>query len=375
MKMKKYKAIEYGRMACETIMQTYDAAHLPPYYDDGKDVPMFSYHQGVFLSGMNRIYQKTKEKTLINYMKDWVDSTLDENGKIIENGGWVSLGTLDFRQPGIIMFPLYDETKDERYMDIVKYLVESLKDFPTNSVGGFWHMTTQEYQMWLDGLYMAGPVLAMYAEKFNKPEFFEIVINQIIVMYENMLDVKSGLMVHGWDESKAMGWADPVTGKSQEIWGRAMGWYVTAIADILDYIPENYEKRDYIIEIERTLLEAIVKYQDSESGRWYEVVDKGDCDGNWLENSCSCLFVYALSKAIKKGYIEDKYYESAKKGYEGVINSLEYDDNGRLLVGDICIGTCIDEGTYEHYINRPTCINDLHGSGAFTLMCSEFDER
>lgn len=181
-------------------------------------------------------------------------------------------------------------------------------------------------------------------------------------------------MVHGWEETGTIGWADPVTGKSQEIWGRAMGWYVMALADILDYIPENHVKRAYLIEIEKELLETLVTYQDEESGRWYQIIDKGEEDGNWLENSCSCLITYALAKAVGKGYLAPEYYEAAKKGYEGVISSLYYDEDGRLQIGDICVGTCIDDGDYKHYINRRKDVNDLHGIGAFVLMCSEYEE-
>ena len=371
--MKKLTPIEYGRMACETIMQKYEPEKLPQYWN-GKG--FFSYHQGVFLSGMNRIFQKTREQKLFDYMKAWVDSHVDENGKIVTEWerGWCSLETLDFRQPGLLMYPLYEETKDERYMTVVKYLVESLKDYPTNSKGGFWHMTDQDNQMWLDGLYMAGPITAMYADKFRKPEFFDLAATQVIVMYENMKEEKSGLLVHGWEESKTMGWADPVTGKSQEVWGRAMGWYVTALADILDYIPEEHEKRQQLVAIEKELLETLVKYQD-ESGRWYQVADKGGQEGNWLENSCSCLITYALAKAVKKGYLSPDYYEAARKGYEGVVDSLYYDEEGRLQIGEICVGTCIDDGDYQHYIKRGKAVNDLHGSGAFVLMCSEFEYR
>ena len=373
--MEKLKPIEYGRMACETIMNKFTPNQLPP-CNSSAGISRFTYHQGVFLSGMNRIYQKTHEKALLDYIKGWMNSVMDDEGNIIhDKQGWISLDTLDFRQPGILMFPLYDETKEEKYIKSAVYLTESLKTFPVNSKGGFWHMVNQEYQMWLDGLYMVGPLMVMYGAQMRKPEFFDMAARQACVMYENMMDEKSGLLVHGWDESKQMGWADAVTGKSHEVWGRAMGWYVTALADILDYIPENHEKRRQMIEIEKTLLKAIVKYQDTESGRWYEVVDKGEWEGNWLENSCSCLFVYAISKAIKKGYLSQEYYEAAKKGYEGVINSLSFDEAGGLMVGDICIGTCIEEGTYEHYINRDICVNDLHGSGAFVLMCSEYEEK
>lgn len=189
-----------------------------------------------------------------------------------------------------------------------------------------------------------------------------------------MKDEKTGLLVQGWDETKVAEWADPVTGKSQEIWGRGMGWYVAALADILDYIPEEHEKRQTLIAIEKELLKTLVKYQDK-SGRWYEVVDKGDREDNWLENSGSCLITYALAKAVKKGYLEPEYYEAARKGYEGVIDSLYYDEEGRLQIGDVCTGTSIDGACYEYYISRKKAVNDLHGSGAFVLMCSEFEYR
>ena len=369
--MEKLSPLDYGRKACETIMKKYPPDKLPPYAADrNPPVGLFSYHQGVFLSGMNRIYQKCKDKKYFDYIKGWVDSVTTPDGKIIELGGWVSLETLDFRQPGILMFPLYEETGEEKYIEVVKYLAESLPVFPTNTLGGFWHMQSQPNQMWLDGLYMAGPVLAMYADKYNKPELLELVIKQVFVMWDNMRDEKTGLLRHGWDESKVAEWADPKTGLSQEVWGRAMGWFVTALADILDYIPKNHKDRDRLIEIEAALLMSAVKYQH-EGGRFYQVLDKGGNDGNWLENSCTCLLVYAIAKSVKNGYIEEKYLEYAKKGYEGVISSLTYSDDGELLLGDVCIGTCIDSGDYKHYINRETCVNDLHGSGAFVLMCSE----
>jgi len=146
------------------------------------------------------------------------------------------------------------------------------------------------------------------------------------------------------------------------------------LADILDYVPKNHPRHAEMVGIERKLLERIAQYQDENSGRWYQVVNKGHVRGNWLENSCSCLFVYALSKAIKKGYIDQRYHAHAKMGFEGIIDSLTYDAEGNLLIGEICVGTCIDEGDYTHYIERPTCVNDLHGIGAFVLMCSEYEE-
>ncbi|MBQ7572718.1 MAG: glycoside hydrolase family 88 protein [Clostridia bacterium] len=369
--MEKLKPVDYGMQALYAIMKRYEAKKLPPYHK----ISLFTYHQGVFLSGMYGIYKKTGNEELFDYIKLWVDSTLKADGTVNDLGtGWVSLETLDFRQAGVLFFPLYEKTHDEKYLNNVRYLVESLKDYPTNSKGGLWHMKYEENQMWLDGLYMVGPLMAMYAQKMNRPEFFDLAVRQVTVMYENMVDQKTGLLVHGWDESKKAKWADKKTGKSQEVWGRAMGWYVTAIVDILDYLPKEHTGRARLIHILADTLLAISKYQSDDDGRWYEVTDKPKEKGNWLENSSSCLFVYAISKAVRKGYIDKSFKETAKKGYRGIINSLKYDNEGVLLLGDICVGTCIDEGTYEHYISRDVCTNDLHGSGAFAIMCGEYEE-
>ncbi len=363
-------AMQYAKEACNTIMKKYTPEKLPP-------ESLFTYHQGVFLSGMNRIYAKCKEEQYLNYMKDWVESTLDENGKIKERGWWVSLASLDFRQAGILMLPLYQYTCDEKYLRFLEYLAGTLIEYPTNSKGGFWHNAVNDekgmYEMWLDGLYMVGPLCAVYGAFFNKPEYTDMAVKQIILMWENMRGEGSNFLRHGWDDTKRAPWADPETGLSANVWGRAMGWYVVATVDMLDDIPMNHPERKRIEQILRSALQAVVEVQDEADGRWYEVLDMPGKEGNWLENSCSCLFVYAITKAVQKGILDEKCMENAKKGYAGIIRSTSYSEEGELLVGDICIGTCIDEGTYEHYINREKCVNDLHGSGAFILMCSQVE--
>ena len=98
------------------------------------------------------------------------------------------------------------------------------------------------------------------------------------------------------------------------------------------------------------------------------MVDKGDDPNNWLESSCTCLYTASICRAVRMGLLDEKYLEVARKGYEGVTARMEYDDNG-ILIGNICIGTGV--GDLAHYYARPTSINDLHGAGAFLLMCTE----
>ena len=127
------------------------------------------------------------------------------------------------------------------------------------------------------------------------------------------------------------------------------------------------DREKALCDMVRNLLISLCKFQ-SEEGRWYQVVNKGHMPDNWLENSCSCLYTAALCAAVRKGLLDKSYLENAKKGYQGVINSLTWEGDD-IQIGQVCIGTGV--GNYEHYIKRPVCTNDLHGVGAFLIMCAE----
>lgn len=353
-------ALHYGRAACDTMMKTFSADALPP-------VGKFHYHQGVFLSGMLHIYEVCGEEAYFDYVKAWVDSIIYPDGSIHS----FDKSMLDDIQPGILLFPLYKRTGDERYKIALKTLTDVLRHWKRNKAGGFWHKEHHQNQMWLDSLYMGGPIQAEYAGFSDEPQFLETAIEQALLMYDHMKDSASGLMFHAWDESKVKEWADPVTGCSSEVWGRAFGWYVVAMLDILEFVPENHPKRQQMIQIEQTLLARLADYQAAD-GRWYQVVPKPEGEGNWLENSCSALFAYAFAKAEHMGLVEKRYRAAAEKALEGICNTLTYDAEGKLELGGVCIGT--DVMDYQGYIERPTSINDLHGMGAFLLMCAELSK-
>lgn len=362
--------IGYARMACDTMMRRYpDVNMLPPQQKDGR--ASFNYLQGVFLTGMSRVYELTQDQRYLDYIMDWAKAVQDENGHIREYGGWLSITTLDFRQPANVLAFLYEQTKDRHYVDLMKYLADDLvTTYPRNDYGGFWHFYTTPDQMWLDGLYMAGPLLARYARYSGKQEYLDLAVRQIFLMYEHMLDPVTGLMRHGWDPGKHAVWADPVTGLSPEAWGRACGWFPLAIADMLDDIPSDHRDRERIISIQKELIKNVLKYQ-SDEGRWYEIIDKWQRPDNWPENSSTCLFIYAIAKGIRKGYIDPDTYAAAKRAYDRVIATLLPAEEGEFSMGNICVGTCIEEGTYDYYVARGRTENDLHGIGAFLLMASE----
>ena len=352
-------ALDYAKMGADTLIRKFTVSELPP-------KNRFHYHQGVFLSGMERTFFLSGDKRYYNYIKDWMDYYIDDEGKIRFDE---HERQFDDMQPAIMLFHLYKETKDPRYKKVLDDFVPLVEMWPTNTWGGFWHKYNRPNQMWLDTLYMIGPYSVMYAHYFDKPYFYEIIYQQMDLMRRNMTDPKTGLLYHAWDDSKEVDWANKETGLSAEFWGRAIGWYAVAIMDLLDYYPENNKRRHELISAGLDIINALIRFQDEETGLWFQVVDKGDVKGNWHETSCSSLYTYAIAKAIKKGLIHKSYSKYIHRAYEGIIKSLNFEGED-LIVSKVCIGTGV--GNLQFYFDRPTVANDLHGMGAFLLMCTEY---
>ncbi len=352
--------LHYAQMACDTLMKKFAPGELPP-------VHHFHYHQGVFLSGMQKTYLLCGDEKYYAYIKVWIDSLIDDYGNITS----FNPGQLDDLQPGILLFPLFKLTCDQRYKAAIDTITYYLGSFPRNPESGFWHKAWYRNQMWLDGLYMAGPFMAQYGAEHNKAEFFDAVVFQAKMMEQKTRDEKTGLWYHAWDYERKQPWADPKTGCSPEFWGRAMGWVTVALLDDLDFFPEDHPGRPELVRIVHDLLLALLPYQDEKTGLWYQVVDKGGQAGNWVESSCTCLYTAAICKAVRLGLMEEKYLAAAVKACAGIVERLQYDENG-VLIDNICIGTGV--GDYAHYCARPTSTNDLHGVGAFLIMCAEMEQ-
>jgi unsaturated rhamnogalacturonyl hydrolase len=357
--------LEWAAKACDTMMDQYYPEQLPP-------AGRWHYHQGVFLLGMERLRQKTGDARYLKYIQGYVDNLISPSGALVYQE------TLDDRMPALLLFPLMEATKDPRYKIALDTLLARLRKWPSTSEGGFWHKDTYPNQMWLDGLWMAQPLAVKYAKTFNEPALYDQAVRQALLMQKHLQDPKTGLLYHGWDESRKSAWANQETGRSPEFWGRAIGWYGMALIDILEYLPEQHSGRPALLAALRSLSDALVKYQDPKTGLWHQVVDKGGRMDNWLETSCSCMYVYTLAQAVERKYLPDSYLEAARKGYRGVLEyKVRINANKAkqpLIIKDICVGTGVGDG-YLFYAARPRVENDLHGVGAFVMMCVAMDGK
>ncbi len=352
----KKEMIHLAERACETMMKKFKAEELPP-------LKTFHYHQGVFLSGVHHTYLLNEREEYMDYIQRWVDTHVQEDGNITG----FNPGRVDDLQPGVLLFPLYERTREKKYRQALDTIAMYYRITPVNPLGGYWHGCTLRNQMWLDSLYMSGPFMTEYGLRFNRPDMVDSAVFQASLMQEKARDEKTGLWKHAWDFEKAEWWADPETGRSPEFWGRSMGWVPVALLQECELLPAGSAQREKLSEIAVQLLTALLPYQGKE-GLWYQVTDKGEDPANWPESSCTCLYATGLSMAIRMGLMDAGLKENVKKAVQGVLKYVGEDENG-LLIGNICIGTGV--GDYAFYCARPTSVNDLHGAGAFLLMCTE----
>lgn len=348
-----------------------------PWTVDFRETPKWEYAEGLIMKACMELWDTTHDTVYFRYVKAFYDKFVHDDGSIETYD--LDEYNIDRINPGKVLFQLYRETGDEKYKKAILLLRKQMQNQPRTNEGGFWHKKIYPYQMWLDGLYMGSPFLAEFAKTFDEPQLFDEVANQFIWLEKHARDEKTGLLYHGWDESRQQRWANPKTGLSSQFWGRGMGWYAMALIDVLDFMPIEHPKRPNLLAILNRLATAIANVQDSTTGVWYQILDQGGREGNYLESSASCMFVYALAKAAQKGYIDSKLLQVARKGYGGILSQfIEVGADGLVSINMACGtaglgGNPYRDGSYEYYISEKIRSNDPKAVGPFILASLEFE--
>ena len=363
------------RMAATVMTNNVDSI---AYVKEGKDA-RWEYEMGVVLQGIEQVWYRTADDRYFQYIQKNMDRYVTPDGDIRTYK--MDEYNIDFVTPGRSLLLLSQQSLpgNGKYRKAADLLRKQLSQQPRTNEGGFWHKKRYPYQMWLDGLYMAEPFYAEYTRLYGDSKDFNDIVNQFVWMENHARDAKTGLLYHGWDESREQKWANKQTGKSPNFWSRAMGWYVMALVDVLDYIPSSHPRRAELITILQRTIPAILKYQDPKSGCWYQVTDRVGDRGNYLEASGTGMFVYATAKGVRMGYLPATLLASARKGYDGMLkNFISTDSKGLIhlektvLVGGLG-GTPYRDGSYEYYLSEPLRQDDLKGVGPFIMASVEME--
>jgi len=332
---------------------------------DPKSLGGWGYTQGLFLYATYLVYQRLRTPSYLAYIKKWVDYSVDANGHIND-----SFNSLDAMQAGNLLLILHQETGDTRYQKAAQQIRTRVTSYPRTSDGAMWHSTSFTQQLWCDGLYMAQPFIARYGQRYNDQTFCFQEATHNLTTYFGHLTSSTGLLFHAYSADGKASWADKTTHTSPYFWARAIGWVALAHFDVLDVLPANDSRRAALVKNVQQLVNAFVKYQDPATGRWFQIVDKGSDPSNWTETSASSMYTYAISRAVRAGYVPSTLQAAAQKGYQGVLAKVTLGSDGRTNIADICPGTGVT-GSLSGYYSRPRTTNDQHGLGTFLLMNEE----
>ncbi len=290
-----------SQQMARSVIQNWPDGH----YSTDQGEWKWDYRLGTVLNGMDAVWHNTADPAYYDYVKTAVDQFVADDGSIrTYNAKDYSLDSVLLGQQ---LLMLYGVTQDAKYYKAAKLIREQLTTQPRNASGGFWHQGQTPNQMWLDGLYMAEPFYAEYASMFQEPNDFADITKQFVLIDQHARDPKTGLLYHGWDESKQQPWADKTTGDSPSFWARATGWYLMALVDTLPYYKPNDPGRAQLIAILNRTAAAVAKVQDPRTGLWYEVLDKPQAKENYFESSAACMFTYAFAKGVRLGYLPPGY--------------------------------------------------------------------
>jgi unsaturated rhamnogalacturonyl hydrolase len=364
------------RMALTVMQQSPEAWQLMHYKLFTS--PKWDYMYGLVLLSFQKLYLQTGDERYLEYGKNYIDQMIDIDGNI--KNYEIYDFSLDYINNGKLLFLLHEKYHDERYLKVMKTLRTQLEWQPRTRTGGLWHKGFYPYQMWLDGLYMGTTYWAMHAAYANEPEaVFSDIAHQFILIEQKTRNTETGLLVHAWDESRLQQWADKATGQSPQVWSRALGWYAMALVDTLEVFPKEHKNYTDLIQIFNRLCIALEHYQHK-SGLWYQVTDKGERYGNYLETSGTAMFAYAMGKGVRLGYLPKKYRKVADNALTGIINNyIEIDSaNNELYLTRTVGGTGLGNspyrpGTLQYYVEEAVRTNDPHGIGPFIMASVELD--
>jgi len=317
------------------------------------------------------------------YVDAWYDAIIDSAGVIYKYKK--SNYSTDHVCPGRTLFALYDMTGKEKYKAAMDSLYSQLLNQPRTPEGGFWHKAIYPQQMWLDGLYMAQPFYAEYTLRYVQDSLqrqanLDDIALQFQTVYDHTLDPATGLLRHAWDSSHSMFWCNPETGQSDHAWGRATGWYLMALVDVIEILPAG-EQKDALVRILNSCFHALPLYADQASGMWFQVLDRPYAEGNYLEATASVMIVYAMLKGTRLGVLEGVSRTDACARYKEMLKSFVRVDEDGLVNLDHCCevaglgGKQNRRGDYDYYIHEPVRSNDPKGIGPLIWAALEYEKQ
>lgn len=336
----------------------------------------WNYTGGCVLMGAKYMHEATGDPFYLGVIDDFARRYVDENGTIF--GFDPAEHNVDLMCSGRVLYGLLDRTGEARFRRGIETVMNNLREQPRTREGNFWHKQIYPNQVWLDGLYMVQPFYVEYESRFGTGEGYTDTLSQFANVRRILFDGEKGLYYHGYDESRSVFWADPVTGLSKSFWLRSIGWLLMALVDCYELMDGRKADKQPLADMLREALDGLLRYQDRESCLFYQVVDQPELAGNYLETSGSAMAAYALLKGVRLGMLPEAYRTRGEDILCGLCACRMRMDGGRLHLTGICrtggLGPADNprrDGTPAYYVSEPIVEDNGHGAAALIMAYSE----
>ena len=336
---------------------------------------ILNYPDGCVMTGVQDIFEASNDPKYLETVKAFGDRYVDAEGYVKDYQE--NVHNVDQLRCGTVFLYLFQKTHEIRYQKAADRFRENLRTFPRLQMGNFWHKEIYPYQVWLDGLYMAMPFYLEYTQMFGGEGVYEDAANQFENVRKHLFIEDKKLYRHAYDEKKQQIWADPITGLSPNFWGRAVGWYLMALADCIPlFQKEKRKEAERLKEIFIEAVEGIMQYQDEATGLFYQLLDLPNQPGNYTETSASAMISYALMKGCRMGILSDHMWEEGKRIFEAVCKEKLSERGGKFHLTDICASAGLGpgnkrNGSIEYYLSEKCVDNNAHGAAALMMAYSE----
>ncbi|KAL7412959.1 glycoside hydrolase family 105 protein [Mrakia frigida] len=349
--------------------------HLP----GGKSVDTKSWSkgwewtQGIGLYGILRSYQMTGDPEMLKTMTDWFSAQFKLGTPSKNVNTMAAFLTLAY---------LYEITGEKSYLPYLDSWGEwAMNDLPRNEEGGFAHTTfVSDHlgQLWDDSLMMTVLPLAKIGMVLNRPHYVQEAKRQVLVHIKYLADRKTGLWFHGWTFEGRHNYANA-------LWARGNSWVTIFIPEFLSLLsdsslsasPSTFAAeahlaphdpiREYLLSTLQAQIDALVKYQDKETGLWNTLIDDPT---SYLESSATAGFAFGILAALRKKYIVGEHYEQAAyAAVKGVVKRIQ--PSGELL--DVSFGTPVFSNL-QGYKDVPLT-SMPYGQSMAMLMLGEYSRR
>jgi len=300
--------------------------------------------QGVGLYGLLKLDKHNKSKDYLDFLNNWYKTNID-NGLPSKN--------INTTAPLLTLINLLDSSPNKEFENLcLKWADWLMNCIPRTKEGGFQHVTSangdrqgvrlNESEMWLDTLFMTVLFLNKMGQKYNRKDWIDESIHQVLIHIKYLYDKKTGLFYHGWSFNENSNFGEV-------FWCRGNSWFTFGILDYIEMFDGrmNPGLKKFFVDTFKAQVTTLVKYQ-SKSGLWHTVIDDPT---SYEEVSGSAAIAAGILTGVRLGILDDSFKSVGKKAIEAICSNVAKDGTVLNVSGGTGMGYNKDH--YKNIIIAP----------------------